>query len=404
MQSFLFYILLLSFFTRCQSAGTANNPLPSHMPVKTLTAHADTVIPRELKPYSGLTYVKTELLGAAPGTKSVVFNSAGTRLYAMNLEGMSVYEFDQPTRKLTREFKFKPTRGTGWDYSKNKPIASYQEKPVEACFSHDDKILWVSLHNAEGIVPIWVDSFKAKSVNVPGQAVKPITVIYPGTNRKDSFLAPLIHTGKTPKVISRTADSKYLLVSNWHSYNVSVLELNKDLYPFGKVVSTIPVSSIPRGVVVDDKFKKSYVAIMGGASIAVIDNETWKMDSIINVAANPRHIVMDSTGRIFVSYNSLGKIACIDAYTGNTLFTADTHSQPRTIMMSKNQQFLFVTCYSGNMVDVYKIYDSRFEKIASLPCNGSPVGVDIYEDNDTLEAWVCSYAGGFIRVFTFQKN
>jgi DNA-binding beta-propeller fold protein YncE len=404
MQTLLFYLISILIITSCQSAGSVKNPLPQQVPVKTLTAHADTVVPMVLNPYSDLSYEKTELLGAAPGTKSVVFNSGGTRLYAMNLEGMSVYEFDQPTRKLTREFKFKPTRGTGWDYSKNKPIASYQEKPVEACFSHDDKILWVSLHNAEGIIPIWVDSFKTKSASLPGQAVKPITVIYPGSIKKDSFTVPLIHTGKTPKVISRTADSKYLLVSNWHSYNVSVLELNKDVYPFGKVVSTIPVSSIPRGVVVDDKYKKSYVAIMGGASIAVINNETWKMDSVINVASNPRHIVMDSTGRIFVSYNSLAKIACIDAFTGNTLFTASTHAQPRTIILSKNQQFLFVTCYSGNMVDVYKIYDSHFQKVASLPCNGSPVGVDIYEDNDKLEAWVCSYAGGFIRVFTFRKK
>ena len=105
-------------------------------------------------PYTNLEYEKTEVLNAAPGTKSVLFNGEGTKLYAMNLEGMSVYEFDQSTKNVTREFKFKPTRGTGWDYEKDKPIASYQEKPVEACLSHNDKILWVSLHNAEGIVPI----------------------------------------------------------------------------------------------------------------------------------------------------------------------------------------------------------------------------------------------------------
>ena len=76
----------------------------------------------------------------------------------MNLEGMSVYEFDRETRKVIREFKFKATPGMGWDYEKDKPINSYQEKPVEACFSHNDKFLWISLHNAEGIVPIRLDS------------------------------------------------------------------------------------------------------------------------------------------------------------------------------------------------------------------------------------------------------
>ena len=47
-----------------------------------------------------------------PGTKSVIFNATGSKLYAMNLEGMSVYEFDQSSRKLTREFKFTP-QGNG---------------------------------------------------------------------------------------------------------------------------------------------------------------------------------------------------------------------------------------------------------------------------------------------------
>ena len=39
-----------------------------------------------------------------------MFNTAGSKLYAMNLEGMSIYEFDQPTRKISREFEFKPTK------------------------------------------------------------------------------------------------------------------------------------------------------------------------------------------------------------------------------------------------------------------------------------------------------
>jgi DNA-binding beta-propeller fold protein YncE len=195
-----------------------------------------------------------------------------------------------------------------------------------------------------------------------------------------------------------------LLVSNWHSNNVSVLELNKDQYPFGKVISTVPVSAIPRGIAVDDKNKRSYVAIMGGASIAVINNEDWKKDTVINVDSNPRHIVMDSGGHLFVSYNLLGKVACIDAATGNTLFTASTHTQPRTIALSKNQKFLFVTCYTSDTVDILKINDTNFTKVRSLPCKGRPVGVDIFENDETLEAWVCSYSNGTISVFSFKKK
>ncbi len=143
---------------------------------------------------------------------------------------------------------------------------------------------------------------------------------------------------------------------------------------------------------------------MGGSSLAVVNHDTWQGDSVINVASNPRHVVMDTSGHLFLSYNSLGEIACLDEATGRTLFTASTHSQPRTIVLSKNKKFIFVTCYSGDMVDVYKINSDGFSRIASLPCGGHPVGVDVFEDNDTLEAWVCSYNSGTISVYSFKKK
>jgi len=400
----LFIAILIIFFTAgCQSSIYTNKLVAGasltyiEEPVKKNTVTS-------FEQYSELVYEKTERLSAAPGTKSVLFNSSGSKLYAMNLEGMSVYEFDQPTRKIIREFKFKPTPGTGWDYVKEKPIPSFQEKPVEACLSDNDKILWVSLHNAEGIVPIFIDSIELNKRSAAKQSVKKIIVLYPGTNKKDSFSVPLIKTGKTPKIISKTSDSKYLLVSNWHSYTVSVLELNSNEYPYAKVINNIPMAAIPRGIVVDDKTGRSYVAIMGGASISVISNSVWMKEDDINVESNPRHIVMDTSGHLFVSYNSLAKIACVDAETGKTLFTISTNRAPRTIALSKNQKFLFVTCYTGDTVDVFKVNDNSFEKVTSLPCKGHPVGVDIFEDENKLEAWVCSYSNGSISIFSFNKK
>jgi DNA-binding beta-propeller fold protein YncE len=402
MQFILRYTIIVSFAASCQNSGSTEAAGPD---ASALIVQIDTAIVPQPKPYSQLEFFKKEVLAAAPGTKSVIFNSSGSKLYAMNLEGMSVYEFDQSTRKVTKEFKFTPTRGMGWDYNRSRPIASFQEKPVEACLSHNDEILWVSLHNADGIVPIWVNDFAKNNGQLSAeQKTKPVTVIYPGTAKKDSFRVPLIETGKTPKVISRTADSKYLLVSNWHSRNNSVLALNEKEYPYGKVISTIPVSAIPRGIVVDDKDKKSYIAIMGGSTLVRVDNTTWKEDSILNVWSSPRHVVMDTSGHLFVSYNSLGTIACLESGTGKTRFTAKTHAQPRTIVLSKNHQFIFVTCYTSDYVDVFKINPGNFEKVASLPCGGHPVGVDVFENDDVLEAWVCSYSNGAINIYSFKKK
>ncbi|HEX6431451.1 MAG TPA: YncE family protein [Niastella sp.] len=393
-------------------AGLANGLLTDSSSISNKTntgqrTNGDTIaaLP-SLKPYASLIFQKREHIQAAPGTKSVLFNKTGNKLYAMNLEGMSIYEFQQSSRLILREFKFKPTAGTGWDYETNKPMPSFEEKPVEACLSHDDKVLWVSLHNAASIVPIPTESvinYKEDTSHLTVKQKK-IYIEYTGSTNKDTIQVPVIATGHTPKIIARTADSKHILVSNWHSHSVSVLAIDTTAFPYAKIVSTVHVSAIPRGIVIDDQRKKSYVAIMGGATITVINNDTWTKEAEIPVASNPRHIVLTDSGRLLVSYNKLARIACIDPIARKTLFTATTHAQPRTIVLSKNNKFLFVTCYSSDKVEVFKINDNSFTRVASLHCEGHPVGVDIFEDDDKLEAWVCSYNNGTINIFSFAKK
>src|SRR5687768_5158485 len=344
--AYLFLCTPCSAFQRPQHTFLANPLLTNSSFVSNKTnmgqrTNGDTIrVLPSLKPYTRLIFHKTEHIQAAPGTKSVLFNKTGQKLYAMNLEGMSIYEFDQASRLIQREFKFKPTEGTGWDYETNKPMPSFEEKPVEACLSHDDRLLWVSLHNAASIVPIPTEpiiSYREDTSTITKQ--KKIYIEYTGSAGKDSIQVPVIATGLTPKIIARTADSKHLLVSNWHSHSVSVLATDTAAFPYAKTVSTLPVSAKPRGIVVDDQRKKSYVAIMGGASITVINNDTWKKEADIPVASNPRHIVLTDSGRLLVSYNRLARIACIDPISRKTLFTAGTHAQPRTIALSKNNKF-----------------------------------------------------------------
>ncbi|POY38482.1 hypothetical protein C3K47_03555 [Solitalea longa] len=358
-----------------------------------------------LRDYSQLVFDTTMVLQSAPGTKSVLFNSDQSRLYALNLEGLSVYEYSRESKQLMREFRFKPSIGKGWNYEDRKEIISYKEKPVEAVISNHDSILWVSLHNNGGITPIFLqDISKMKSVSAPDSLIKKLFVVYETGASPDTIFVPLIKTGNTPKVIAADKKSTHLLVSNWHSKNTSVLEINPTVFPYAHLIKNISTGAIPRGVVIDDVHQKSYIAIMGGAQINVLDNKSWDLDTVINVASNPRHIVTDNQGRLFVSYNMLSQIACVDPVSGKTLFTAQTDANPRTIDLSKNCKFLFVTCYKGNKLEVFKIGEKGFTKIYSLKSSGSPVGVDLFEDNDKLEAWVCNYTIGTIKVFIFNKT
>ena len=364
---------------------------------------AATPKPNNSKDYTNLIFYNEETLKSSAGTKSVVFNSTGSKLYAMNLEGLSVYEFNRENRQLNRQFQFKPHKGMGWDYQTKLAVPSYQEKPVEACFSHNDKILWVSLHNAQGIVPLKIDDDEHCPTSWDTTLSKNLTV----TNvdgSKYKIDAPLIKTGLTPKVVAVANYNNNLLVSNWHSKTVSILNINNSSFPFGNVVKNIPVTAIPRGICVDEKLGKSYIAIMGSNSIAVINNKNWMLEKYIQVLANPRHIVLGNNNKMFVSFNTLNQIACIDAVTGATMFASPTHLNPRSIVISKNKKFLFVTCYNANTVDVFKITDNAFAPMYSLSCPGKPVGIDLYEDDNKVEAWVCNYVGGSLKVFTFAKG
>lgn len=352
--------------------------------------------------YKKIKFFKEETITTGAGTKSVLFNNNGSKLYAMNLEAMSVSEIDRKLRLKIKEFKFKATKATGWDYANKTTMESFEEKPVEACFSNNNKILWVSLHNAKGIVPIDVSAKISDTTNHKNS--KKVYIKYTNKKKKDSIWVPLIKTGKTPKVIACTNNNSYLLVSNWHGYSVSVLKLLDTVYPYAKVVATIPTKSIPRGIAIDNESHKSYIAIMGSKIISVVDNHTWTIERDIKVASKPRHILLDNQKRLFVSYNSLNKISCINTETGKKLFDATTNAQPRTITLSKNNKFLFVTCYSGNTLDVFKINDSSFTKLYSIESKGKPVGVDLFEDEETIEAWVCNYKDGNIKIFSFKKE
>ena len=352
---------------------------------------------------SALTFERFQLLAAAENIKSVLFNSAGTKLYALNLEGMCIYEFDQSSKQMLRRISFKPTRASGWDYALHKAIPSYAEKPIEACFSHQDRILWVSLHNAGGIVPLVLDTLLAQRP-ISFSAEKQAWITDFEQQRQDTLHLRLLKTGEIPKVIAKTADDKFLMVSNWGTKSLSVFSLNDTLAPYAMKIASIPMPGIPRGIAVDDEKGKTYVAIMGGNQIAVIDHKNWKLERCFPVGRNPRHLLMGREGRLFASFNAISQVACYQAGTGKLLFKTGTHLQPRSIALSADQQYLFVTCYEGNRMEVFKISSRGFTRVYSFKCTGKPVGIALYENKYRLEAWVSCYLEDRLKVFVFRKS
>ena len=77
MQTLVSLIAILYLTSSCQSSGTAPR---ANVDTATIKPTKDTVpAATPLKPYEDITYDKKEVLTAAGGTKSVIFNASGTK-------------------------------------------------------------------------------------------------------------------------------------------------------------------------------------------------------------------------------------------------------------------------------------------------------------------------------------
>lgn len=339
-----------------------------------------------------------ETVPAGSGVKSVLVHPGGERVYAINLEGMSVHEFDRATRKLLRKLIFIKHQGEGYNYKTREPINSYEEKPVEGHFTHGGRYLWISLHNAGGVV-VWdlVDGGTA----VDGSPSKEAIVRTYGKGGSKKYVDLLfIKTGKTPKVITSSPDGKRLFVANWHSNTVSFLSINSPA-PEGWKVKREVWASIPRGLLVTPDSKHLYIAEMGGSSIAMTTTAKYTKPVRTRLGLNPRHLLMHD-GTLYASLNINSQIAALKLNSGS-INRVDTCKAPRTIAISPEAGILFSVCYKGEMLEAFALPD--LTPLGAWESKLAPVGIDVYEAGDgLLEVWVANYRSGTLSVFSFSQK
>jgi YVTN family beta-propeller protein len=342
----------------------------------------------------------TETVKATYGVKSVLINPDGSRVYSMNLEGMSVYEFDRKSRKLLRKLVFIPTKGTGFDYDKKIIIDSFQEKPVEASLSHNGRYLWISLHNAGGVV-IW--DLNGSETYCPGRSYRTVKLYDFGTGEEKPPVRQLrllfIRTGKTPKVITVSPDGKNVFVSNWHSNNVSIITIVSSNPADWIKVKDVSSGTIPRGLAVSPDSRTLYIAQTGGSGISVVDIAGMKKTGEINTGINPRHVVTDGK-YLYVTLNSESRLVKINAESGKVEAQVETGKSPRTAVLSKDGKCIFLVCYFSNTMQAFSASDLKL--LGEWESSEHPVGLDIYEDNGITELWACNYLNGTLRVFDFR--
>jgi DNA-binding beta-propeller fold protein YncE len=358
-------------------------------------------------PVDSLHVRQHQTLTSEYGVKSVLFNPAKTNLYALNLEGLSIYDFDRASRTLRRYIRFRRTPSKGYDYEEKKIIESFEEKPVEGFITHQGRYLWVSLHNG-GCIAVW--DLEKGSTAQPGKPFKladehVATGVDPQTGKKTFTKQELrlltISTGKTPKIIGGSPDGKYLFVTNWHSQTTSVIDISSPDPSGWSKIKDLANGAIPRGLAVSPDSKKLYVAIMGGNYLQEFDLATLTRTRTLNVGAGPRHIVL-ADSLLYISLNAADEIIRYNLRTQRVEKRSPTGDAPRTIILSDDRKFLFVTCYKSHLLEVY---DARtFKRLGRYPSPENPVGVDLYQDDKAYEAWVCNYTRGTISVFVLEPR
>jgi YVTN family beta-propeller protein len=253
--------------------------------------------------------------------------------------------------------------------------------PVEAAATPDGKYVYVSNYSMYG--PGF--SHPGDDEGGPGTGIDPSFVYRISTETFE--IDQVIKVGSVPKYLAVTPDGRYVLVSNWISYTVSIIDTAQ-----GTVVKEISLGRYPRGIAVDSASQTAYVAIMGSNRIARINLADFSVSWIENVGVTPRHIVLSPDDSVlYASLNLPGKIVKIDLTTGKVVGSVATGTQPRSMAIAEDGRSLYVVNYESNSVS--KVRTSDMAEIQELKVGHHPIGVTYV--NAERDIWVCCYEGTF---------
>jgi len=264
--------------------------------------------------------------------------------------------------------------------------------PVEASFSPDGKDVWVSNYSMYG----------------PGFSHPGDDVCSPRAGIDRSFLYRIDTTtlkidkvalvGSVPKYVNATPDGRSVLVTNWCSWELSLVDTTQV-----KQIASVYLGRYPRGIAVSPDSRTAYVAVMGSSDLAVVNLERLRAGKpagevlrwFRNVGQGPRHVNISPDGAtLYVTLNAEGRVAKVDARTGTVLTKVSTGQAPRSSVLSPDGTALFVVNYESGTVT--RLRTSDLAVLESAHVDHHPIGITY--NPVTQEIWVASY-GGSIAVF-----
>ena len=260
---------------------------------------------------------------------------------------------------------------------------TYQGAPVEGAYSPDSQYLYFTNYSMYG------KGFSKEGHDVCSPSSDFDTSYLSRINLADYTIDAVYPVGSVPKVVSVTPDNKYVLVSNWCSYAVSVISVEKQ-----KLVKTIKIGRYPRGISISSDSKYAYIAEMGGSNIHRIDLDDFSK-TLIPIGSNPRAIQLSPDDKtLYVTLNISGKVVSWNLEKNKIVKSVKTGLAARSLALSGDGTVLFVVNFkSGTMT---KLRAADLSVIQNINVCKEPIGVTY--DNETERTWVACYEGS-IKVF-----
>ncbi len=250
--------------------------------------------------------------------------------------------------------------------------------PVEAAVDHVHKYLFTSNYSMYG-----ANFGPEGSDNCSGPSGLSPSYVY-RISLQTLAIDGVAQVGMVPKYVAVTPNDKYVLVSNWCSYDLSILD-----YKSFSEVKRIHLGAYPRGIAIDKSSNVAYVAVMGSFDVARIDLNTFAVQ-MFAVGNSPRHLVLSPDGsRLFVTLNGDDRVAEVNTANLQVVTRVATGSQPRSMAISSDGQALYVVNYASNTVSILRSSDMSI--VRTFPVPDHPIGI-AYEPTEH-RVWVACYSG-----------
>lgn len=258
-----------------------------------------------------------------------------------------------------------------------------QGAPVEVAFTPDGKYAWVSNYSmyGKGFGPEGKDSCAAGD-GTDSSYVYRVDVAKLAIDK-------VVPVGAVPKYVAVTPDGKQVLVTNWCSWNMSVIDAAS-----AKETARVDLGGkYPRGIVASPDSKTAYVALMGSHKVVSVDLATKAVNTFSDPGNGPRHLVMSPDGKfVYVSNNASGTVVKIDRATGASVGSVKVGTEPRSMAISADGLAVYVVNYGDGTMS--KITTGDMKVVQTVRTEANPIGITY--NAATKSVWVACYGGTLI--------